>query len=97
MTKVRKDAELNYPSYQSEYGMMFHLLLDLKDMTPDKIRFCSFHDKGKYLAVNGKPVFFTSEFGFRVAESYTIIYPKVYVKSSSPLVFKHGMQRAYIH
>ena len=97
MSNAKKQQDLNYSSYSKEYGDMFHLILDVEDFKTKGIRFCSLHDKGKYLTLNEYPVFYTHTQGFLVAIDYTIVYPKIYVKTSKAIIDIHGLKRSYIH
>jgi len=90
--------ELDYGSYQSQYGTMYHLLLDRLG-SAEGVRFVNGEDcNPKFLTVGGNPVFFNWDKEFCVALDYTVIFPKVYVRKSV-LLSKHEtkvMSRQYI-
>ena len=79
---------MNFRGLEARFGEMYHLILDLKG-TSDGVRFVAEHDFPKFASIDYHPIFFDSEKNFRIATDYTIIYPKVYVRHSIPVVRNH--------
>lgn len=89
-----KEKELDYASFQAQYGQMFHLILYRKR---DGARYVSFHDK-KYSAINNYPLFYNEKRELCLATSFTIIFPKIYIRKYMILshFFKYEIQTTYI-
>ena len=98
MTKkvIRRKKPLDYTEYTKDFGTMYHLVLDVESFDKKSIRFCSAHDKDKFLTINDFPIFFTPVDGFLMAIDYTIVYPKIYVRSYKPISDTYGMKRAFL-
>ena len=89
----------DFRAYESEYGQMFHLLLttDGTVSEKDKVKFVSDHHHPKFSSVEGYPIFFDHDKEFRLAVDYVIMYPKVYVRTSIPLLSVHfPLSKGYI-
>ena len=93
----KKLPQLSYIDYQKDYGRIFHLILDVNDFDDSTIKFCAYHNKGKFLSINDFPIFYTASHGFLMAIDYTIIYPKIYVKKYKEFDYKTKLKRSYIH
>lgn len=96
MAKLRKKKEFDFKGYESEYGDMYHLVLDRPTDSDASIKYVSGSDYPKFAGVEGRPIFFSWDKEFRIATEYVIMYPKVYVKESEPLTSKANLSRCYI-
>lgn len=84
--------DLDYIKYESQYGVMYHLLLD-RIGTNTGVRFVNGDDPNpKFITVCGKPVFFNWDKEYCIALDYTIIFPKLYVKKAV-LLTKYEIKR----
>jgi hypothetical protein len=79
---------MDFRSYEQIYGKMYHLLLDRKGKD-NGVRFVADHDYPKFASYEYHPVFFDDDKNFRIATDFTIIYPKIYVRESIPVVKNH--------
>lgn len=77
----------NYRLFEPEFGTMFHLLIDKQ--TEEGIKFVSDHNYPKFASIDSNPIYFDDHKNFRIATDFTIIYPKVYVRDSIPLIQNH--------
>lgn len=89
-------TELDYRSYEKEYGEMFHLVLDRID-TNGQLKFVADKDYPKYATVDNNPLFLNFDKELCIAVEYTIIYPKVYVKKFTKHSSLEGLVRSYLH
>ena len=88
--------ELDYRSFEKEFGEMFHLVLDRID-TNGQLKFVADKDYPKYATVDNQPIFLNFDKELCTAVDYTIVYPKVYVKKYRRLKTKEGITRSYLH
>lgn len=89
----------NFKEYEESLGTMYHLILDTLDpLIVNKIRFVDNKDFPTYLGSNGNPIVYLHlDKIYLVAEDFTIIYPKVYIKRSRPLKESDDMKRYRLH
>ena len=83
---------------ENELGVMYHLLID-RINSVNGIKYVKEADKGKYSSISLGPIFFNWNQEFHIALDYTIVYPKIYVKSSVQLlaVDISDISRSYIN
>jgi hypothetical protein len=82
------EAVKDYKKLENQYGKMYHLLLD-KVTEESGVRFVHGTDYPKFAGVEYNPIFFDENKNFRVAVDYIIVYPKIYVRTSIPVVKNH--------
>jgi hypothetical protein len=82
------EESFDYRELETDYGKMYHLLLDLHG-AKGGIRFVASHDHPKFASIEYHPVFFDENKNFRIATDFIIVYPKIYVRQSIPVVKNH--------
>ena len=87
-----------YKHFESKLGPMFPLISAKNDFSEKAqcLKFASIREFPKYASIDNCPIFFGKDGNFRIALTYTIIYPKVYVRRSAIVSPYDKISVAYI-